>query len=71
MKTIVMRPTIYAFGLPVPSWIRWPLMILAISTVLAIPAVITGIAFLVIKCYVLRKRPVRQPANRVSGAVVA
>lgn len=42
MKTMDLRPTIYAFGLPVPSWIRWPMMYIAITIMgLTIPTIAT------------------------------
>jgi hypothetical protein len=33
-------PTVYAFGMPVPSWIRWPMMYTAIAIMgLTIPTI--------------------------------
>ncbi|GEM_PF-3572096 len=66
MKKLELNPTIYAFGLPVPAFIRWPLMGLAILTIgiiIVVPVIIAiptvsllaagglGIAFLTLKYY--------------------
>lgn len=66
MKKIDLNPTIYAFGFPVPSYIRWPLMGLMLltlgtgilfTTLVIIPplsmlaAAIIGIALVALKYY--------------------
>ncbi len=41
MKTMGLKPTIYAFGLPVPKYIRWPILFVASAIMaLAIPTLI-------------------------------
>lgn len=76
MKTLGLRPTIYAFNRPVPSFIRWPMMVLACAAmgfVILVPAIIIvppvailvvaiiGVAYLILKYYFKRKRSHLEP----------
>jgi uncharacterized membrane-anchored protein len=77
MKTIGLNPTIYAFGFAVPSWIRWPMMYIAvaimgltiptIATIVITPVAVLAIAVIgavltVLKFY-FRRAPQFQPST--------
>ncbi len=70
MKTTDLRPSIYAFGVPVPKYVRWPMMVvagMALGLAIVVPAIIlippvavlalaaAGTAFLALKYYFKRK----------------